>query len=63
MRVTLKFKTKDGQCFGTKKRINLSEARKYFKENLEKDDNVIEVYCVYFDGWHWHRTHTFKEVK
>jgi hypothetical protein len=63
MNVKLKYKTKDGQYFGTKKNITLSEAKKYFKDKLEKDDNVIEVYCVHFDGWHWYKQCVLKENK
>jgi hypothetical protein len=60
MKVKLRYKTKDGQCFGTEKYINLSEAKQIYKERLAKDDNIIEVYCIHFDGWHWHRSHTLK---
>jgi hypothetical protein len=63
MKVKLRFKNKDNQIFGSKELINLSEAKDYFKRNLEKNENIIEVYCIHFDGWHWHRTHTFKGLK
>ena len=60
MKVKLKYKTKDGQWYGTIKKINVSEAKEYYKTKLEKDDNIVEVYCTYFDGWHWCKSHTLK---
>jgi hypothetical protein len=60
MKVKLRYKTKDGHCYGTITEIDLSQAKKIYKEKLDKDDNIIEVYCIRFDGWHWYRSHILK---
>jgi hypothetical protein len=60
MKVKLRYRTKDNKIFGSKKLITISEAKDYYKRNLEKDDNIIEVYCIHFDGWHWYKSHILK---
>lgn len=61
MKLKLVYQTKDNQYFSFKNYVNLSEAKKIYKERLEADENIVEVYCKHFNGWHWHKTHILKE--
>lgn len=63
MYVTLHIRKTDGKVYKYKNTMKVSEARKFYKNNIKNDDDVVECWLVYFDGWRSRRHKTLKDLK
>jgi hypothetical protein len=61
MKGILKYKTKDGKYFKTKKEISVKEARQYYENKLKEDNNITDVYMIKFKNWNYEIIKVFKK--
>lgn len=52
MKVTLKLIRKDGSTCKSNTTMTCKQARHLYRSRYQNDDDVVEVYLTYFDGWH-----------